>query len=229
MGYWKTLWEEHARFASAQHPQCQVMRTLNKKPVTGTALVMLLRDVEKKMAIRPGDEILDLCCGNGWITTHLASKCKHVTGVDFAQGLIDQIHADRYGNISTVTADIREVDFEEGSFDRAIIYASIQYLSHREACSLIESVARWLRDGGFFFIGDVPDRGRMWNFFDTPERRRVYFDSVKNEEPILGTWFDPQWLVAAAEHCGFEAEIRLQPDQLPNSHYRFDLKATRCS
>jgi len=237
--YWRTFGEEHARSTSAQHPQCQVLRTLNKEPIGKAGLARLLKDIEEKMAIQPGDEVLDLCCGNGWITTHLASKCKHVIGVDFVQELIDQIDLEKYPNISTVLADAREVEFEEKSFDKVIIYAGIQYLSYKETDDLFNgiqylsyketddlfnSIVRWLTDGGILFIGDIPNQERIWNFFNTNERAQAYFDSIRNEEPILGTWFSPQWLAELGKQAGFQGiEILSQHDDLPGSHYRFDM------
>ena len=223
-GYWKVFWEEHAKSTATQCPQCQVLRTLNKEPVDATVLARLLEDIEEKMAIRPGDEILDLCCGNGWITTHLASKCKRITGVDFVQELIDQIDLERYPNASTVLADAREVEFEEKSFDKVIIYAGIQYLLYKEIDDLFNSIVHWLKDGGTLFIGDIPDQERIWNFFNTNERAQAYFNSIRNEKPILGTWFSPQWLAKLGRWAGFrEVNILSQPEDLPGSHYRFDM------
>ena len=222
--YWKAFWEEHAESTASQHPQCQVLRTLNKEPIGKAGLARLLKDIEEKMAVQPDDEVLDLCCGNGWITTHLASRCKHVTGVDFVRELIDQIDLEKYPNVSTVLADAREVEFEEKSFDKVIIYAGIQYLLYKEIDDLFNSIVHWLKDGGTLFIGDIPDQERIWNFFNTNERAQAYFDSIRNEKPILGTWFSPQWLAGLGRWAGFrEVNILSQPEDLPGSHYRFDM------
>lgn len=222
--YWRTFWEKHAKSTVAKHPQCQVLRTLNKEPVGEIVLTRLLEDIEEKMKIQPGDDVLDLCCGNGWITMHLASKCKHVTGVDFTQELLDQIDTEKYPNISVEIADIRKIDFRKGLFDKAIIYAGIQYLSYKETEDLFKSVAYWLKGDGLFFIGDILDSERRWNFFNTRERAQAYFDSVRNENPILGTWFSPEWLTGLGKQAGFQEIATLsQSNDLPGSHYRFDM------
>ena len=215
---------EHANATASEHPQRQVLRTLNKKPIKKAQFTTILKDIEERMSIRPGDEILDLCCGNGLITKHLASKCKHVVGVDFASGLADQIEVDRYQNISVVVEDIRRVDFKEASFDKIIIYAGLQYLSYKETIYLFESMVRWLKDRGLLYIGDVPDQDRLWNFFNTDERAQVYFESVRNDKPIVGTWFSPSWLAELGKYTGFQnVKILFQSESLPYAHYRFDM------
>ena len=222
--YWKTFWAEHAGSTTSGHPQCQVLRTLHKKPISEAQFQRILKDIEEKMGICHDDEVLDLCCGNGVITKYLASKCKRVVGVDFAPELVAQMDLEEHPNISVIIEDVRRVDFKEHSFDKAIIYAGLQYLSHKETICLFESVGRWLKSSGLFYIGDIPDRERLWNFFNTDERERAHFDAMKNDKPIIGTWFDPEWLAKLGGYVGFEhIEVLQQPGNFPYSHYRFDM------
>ena len=48
---WKEFWTEHAKSAVAQHPQIQVLRTLNKKPISEAQFRRILEDMERKMRI----------------------------------------------------------------------------------------------------------------------------------------------------------------------------------
>ena len=222
--YWNTFWRKHSKSTTSQDPQCHVLRTLNKKPISNTLFQRILKDIEEKLEIYHSDEVLDLCCGNGLITAHIASKCKRVIGVDFAKELIAQIDVEKHKNISVVKEDIRKVNFEEQSFNKVVIYAGLQYLSYKEAISLFESVMRWLKSDGLFYIGDIPDWKRLWNFFNTNEREKTHFDSIKNDKPIIGTWFDSEWLVKLGRYTNFnEIVVLQQPDDFPYSHYRFDI------
>lgn len=221
--YWKTFWAESNKSTTSKHPQCQVLRTFNKKPISEAQFQKILEDIEKKMEICRNDEVLDLCCGNGLITVYLTSKCKRAVGVDFEPGLIEYIDLEKYPNVSVVTEDVRKVDFKEHSFDKIMIYAGLQYLSHQETICLFESVFRWLKSNGLFYIGDIPDRERLWNFFNTEERERACFGSIKNDKPIIGTWFDSEWLVKLGKYADFKCtEIIPQPEDFPYSHFRFD-------
>ncbi len=222
--FWKEYWINHARATVSDPLQRQVLRTINKQPISDEEFQVILKDIEEKIKINGGDEVLDLCCGNGLITTYLAPKCKRITGVDFAQDLPLQIDLVKYPNISIIIEDIRKVQFEHETFDKIIIYAGIQYLSPKETIYFFESVIKWLRDDGVFFIGDVPDQSRLWDFSNSPERQAAYFKSLKNDAPWIGTWFEPQWLTNLGKYTGFEkVDILAQPAHLPYSHYRFDM------
>jgi SAM-dependent methyltransferase len=223
-GAWKKFWIEHAKSTVFEHPQCQVLRTLSGQPISEVLFRRILRDIEEKLEIHCDDEVLDLCCGNGLITQHLASRCKRVVAVDFAPELVAQIDLGEHPNISVIVEDILRVDFQEHSFDKVIIYAGVQYLSHRETVCLFDSVMRWLKRYGIFYVGDIPDRERIWGFFNTDERERAHFDSIKNDKPIVGTWFDSEWLLKLGRYANFESiEILQQSADLPYSHYRFDM------
>jgi ubiquinone/menaquinone biosynthesis C-methylase UbiE len=221
--FWKEYWIEHARTTKPDTLQYQVLRTINKQPITDEEFQAILMDIEEKLAVHKDDTVLDLCCGNGLITTHLASKCQKIVGVDFAHDLISQIDLNKHPNISTIIEDVRKVQFEKDVFDKIIIYAGIQYLSYKETIYLFESAIKWLKKGGVFFLGDILDQGRLWDFSNSPERQALYFESIKNDTPLIGVWFDPQWLINLGKHIGFEkASVLAQPTYLPYSHYRFD-------
>jgi cyclopropane fatty-acyl-phospholipid synthase-like methyltransferase len=222
--YWKTFWSDHAASTRNDHQQRQVLRTVERKPIESSRFQEILKYVEEKMRVCESDEILDLCCANGLFSTYLAERCKRVVGVDFSKDLTDQIDLKRYKNISIFVKDIREVNFDEQFFDKVLLYAGLQYLSYKETISLFEKVSRWLRNGGIFFVGDVPDLRSIWKFHDSEEREQAYFDSLKNDAPIIGTWFSGDWLKKLGRYAGFgEIDIMLQPDDFPYAHYRFDI------
>jgi cyclopropane fatty-acyl-phospholipid synthase-like methyltransferase len=221
--YWKAFWINHARTAKSDNLQFQVLRTLNKKPVTGVQFIKILQYVTRKMKLSCNDVILDLGCGNGLFTTFFASKCKKIVGVDFAPELVAQINLEKYKNVSVYVDDVRTIDFEEQSFEKVFIYAGLQYLSYKETIQLFKNVKRWLKRKGIFFIGDIPDIKRRWNFFNSAEREKIYFDAIRNDKPIIGTWFDSSWLVKLGSYADFkDIEILRQPRSFPYAHYRFD-------
>jgi hypothetical protein len=86
-------------------------------------------------------------------------------------------------------------------------------------------VVRFLRPDGVFLLTDIPDADRRWAFFDRAERERAYFESVEAGAPLLGAWYDREWLGRLARYAGFVEAVTIdQPIGLPFAHYRFDLR-----
>ncbi len=222
--YWKTFWIQHAKYRCNDNLQSQVLRTLDKKPISEAQFYEILDHTQKMININSNDRLLDLCCGNGLFTTLFSTQCNMVIGVDFAKDLVSSINRSEYKNISIVVADVTDVKFKAKSFDKVVLYAGIQYMSYKETISLFENIGYWLRPNGLCFIGDIPDIEKVWTFFNTKDREQIYFDSLKNEVPIIGNWFNKVWLKKLGEYVKFkDINIIEQPENLPYSHYRFDM------
>ncbi|MFT7677000.1 MAG: ubiquinone/menaquinone biosynthesis C-methylase UbiE [Planctomycetota bacterium] len=225
--YWSKFWVEHGSASADAHPQAQVFRTLHREPIEQAKWEDTLAHISTSLAPGEQDRLLDLCGGNGLIAGALAKQCKDVVVVDISDGLL--AHAgDRGANVRCLQGDMRAVEFEDGSFERVLCYAALQYLTLDEAVALFERVYRWLTPGGSFFVGDIPDAGRQWEFFNSPERRSGYFSKLQVGEPIVGTWFDRQWVSHLAAHAGFTGvEAVDQPESQIYSWFRFDLSCTK--
>src|SRR2546426_12688527 len=78
--------------------------------------------VERALALKAGESLLDLCCGPGRHALLLAQRGLHVTAVDLSQPQLDAAaaEAERRGlAIETVRADLGTLGFE-GRFDAVI-------------------------------------------------------------------------------------------------------------
>lgn len=222
--YWKRFWLSHAKENQHNEPQIQVLRTLNKQPVDSCIFADIVESIALMLKPEPNHSLLDLCCGNGLITRELFSRFKTVSAVDLSQEFVSQLSRELKGHITTFAADARTIEFPANSFDRILLYAGIQYFSESETINLFLRLKHWIKDGGRVVIGDIPDATRKWDFFNSEEREHAYFEALRIEEPIVGYWFEPQWLEKLGNHTGFaSAAARLQPDIFPFQHYRFDL------
>ncbi|MBL8931850.1 MAG: methyltransferase domain-containing protein [Kineosporiaceae bacterium] len=222
--YWQRYWQHQAAESLGSAAQVQVQRTWQGRPITDAEFRPIVDWILDQL--RPGldDVVLDLCCGNGAITHHLARRSARVLGVDFAQDLLRHVDREGHPNIELQQGDIRRCEFPADSFDRILLYAGLQYLTQGETVLLMRRLRDWLRPGGRVLIGDVPDADRMWDFFDSVSRRAAHFEQLVAGEPIIGTWFAPQWLAHLARDSGFAtAEVLLQPKTLPYAHFRFEL------
>lgn len=109
--------------------------------------------VQTALALRTGEDLLDLCCGPGRHAVPLAKRGLRVTGLDLSADYLVQAEraARQQGTrlAGTVHADMRAIPFES-LFDAVInMFSSFGYLeSEAEDAKVLAAIARALRPGG---------------------------------------------------------------------------------
>ena len=111
-----------------------------------------VRFVERALALKAGESLLDLCCGPGRHALLLAQRGLRVTALDLSQPYLEAAAAEaqrRRIEIETVRADMRAPGFD-GRFDAVInMFSSFGYLeSEAEDAKVLRGVAAALRPGG---------------------------------------------------------------------------------
>jgi len=226
--YWVEYWQKYGKETRTEDAQKQVLRTINNNPITKELWQYTLQIIENIIEPNLKDKILDLCCGNGLISVHLSPFCQNIVSVDISKDLIKKINTNNYQNIEPIVSDIRAINFEDNSFTKVLIYAGIQYLSYKETILLFENVYSWLKPGGYFFIGDIPDQHKLWEFYNNHERQTIYFQNIKKDKPIIGTWFNADYLIKIGEYAGFSSSVLIpQHQDLIYSQFRFDFKLVK--
>lgn len=225
--FWTEFWRNEAAKSKNADPQTQVLRTLDKKPVSPETWRSTVQFVLDQLELRSTHNVLDLCGGNGLFAREIAGHCNEVLVVDVCEELLENA-VDDSRNIRCKQCDIRLLDFEPKRFDRIFFYAGVQYLSHAETTQLFVKLSSWLSDDGRLYLGDIPDQDKIWEFYNTPERRSVYFENIANHKAIVGTWYDHRWLENLAKYAGFRtADTIGQPNDQIYSWFRFDLVANK--
>lgn len=109
--------------------------------------------IAKLLNLRPGERILDLCCGNGRHSINFSSSGLRVVGFDYSECLLNQANRENSTGISLVRGDVRSLPFREGSFDVVVnLFTSFGYFSNEENEKMIEDIALVLRLGGKFLL-----------------------------------------------------------------------------
>lgn len=97
-----------------------------------------------RLAVQPGERILDLGCGDGSLTVQIAERGASVVGVDSSASMIA---AARARGLDARLADIRALAFND-EFDAVFSNAALHWV--RDADAAVAGVYRALRAGGRF-------------------------------------------------------------------------------
>jgi cyclopropane-fatty-acyl-phospholipid synthase len=121
----------------------------------GEAEARMLRLTTERARIADGHTILELGCGWGSLTLHLAASFPRSTIVGVSnsapqrQYILAKAQARGLGNIEIITADINAFDIDR-RFDRIV---SVEMFEHvRNYPALFQRLSRWLAEDGRLFV-----------------------------------------------------------------------------
>jgi demethylmenaquinone methyltransferase/2-methoxy-6-polyprenyl-1,4-benzoquinol methylase len=163
--------------------------------------------------VRPGDKVLDVCCGTGDLAVAAAAAGGKVTGIDFSKPMLERAGR-KAPEIDWIEGDALALPFEDGSFDAATVGFGVRNLSDLDAG--LRELRRVLRPSGRVAILEITrPQGLLAPFY------RFWFDGVI---PVAGKVLpggsayaylsasvkrfpDPQGLAKLLDEAGFD-EIR---------------------
>ncbi len=120
--------------------------------------------------VRPGDRVLDACCGTGDLALAAADAGGTVTGADFSEEMLARARRKSDG-VEWVQADALALPWEDGSFDAATVGFGVRNLADLEAG--LRELRRVLRPGGRLGVLEITQpQGALRPFF------RLWFDRV---------------------------------------------------
>lgn len=117
------------------------------------------RQVIERMALKPGERVLDLGCGTGWVTRLLAQAVEGgqggqgmAAGVDLSEDMIARARAAsrEVENVLFVAGSAAEIPWREEYFDRIFSLESFYYHPDQEA--VLRELHRVLVPGGLLYI-----------------------------------------------------------------------------
>lgn len=126
--------------------------------------------------VRPGDRVLDACCGTGDLAVESVRGGARVTGLDFSERMLERARR-KSTAVEWVRGDVLELPFPDGSFDAATVGFGIRNLEDVEGG--LRELARVLRPGGRLGCLEITrPRGLLRPFF------ALWFDGLV---PLAGT------------------------------------------
>lgn len=133
------------------------------------------RRLTVRAVVRPGDRVLDACCGTGDLAVDAERAGATVTGLDFSERMLDRARSKSAG-IEWVHGDLLALPFADASFDAATVGFGVRNVEDLE--SGLRELARVLRPGGRLGCLEITrPRGALKPFFG------LWFDGIV---PVAG-------------------------------------------
>lgn len=209
----------------------QVKRTVGGVPVPQDQIDMIVYSVLEGLCICKEDILLDLCCGNGALTSLLFRHCQGGVGVDFSEYLIEIANrnftkAPRETYVLKDVVDYCETSPTSHIFTKALCYGSFSYLESDRAERFLCLLRGNFPNLTHVYIGNCPDRDLLKEFVD----KQVFeLGSEDDPESPIGIWRTKEEFSDFTTSCGWMASFRKMPKTFYASHYRYDVVLTHAN
>ena len=133
------------------------------------------RRLTAEAVVRPGDAVLDACCGTGDLAIAAARAGGRVTGLDFSEPMLERARR-KAPELEWIRGDLLELPFGDATFDVATVGFGVRNVDDLQRA--LSELRRVLGPGGRLRILEITrPRGPLAPFY------RLWFDGVV---PLLG-------------------------------------------
>jgi len=128
------------------------------------------RRLAAETVVRPGDAVLDACCGTGDLAIAAQRAGGRVTGLDFSEQMLVRARG-KSDSVEWVLGDVTALPFDDASFDAVTVGFGIRNVPDLEAG--LAELARVVRPGGRVACLEITrPEGMLKPFF------RLWFDGL---------------------------------------------------
>lgn len=224
-----SLYKEHSKTCHPEDFWGQVKRTVNGVPVSQEQIDLIENSIVEGLELKKDDILLDLCCGNGALSTLLFKHCSGGVGVDFSEHLISVAKKNFADPPSIVYMLYDVVDYcneplNPEQFTKMVCYGSFPYLEQERAEMMLGFLKNNFPNLQRIFIGNCPDKDKSSDFFSG---REVSLGVESDPDSSIGIWRTEEEFVALANRSGWKATIQKMPCKFYAAHYRYDVILTQ--
>lgn len=226
---WRAYWNAVGERAGPQEFFRQVGWTIGGQPVDDDQVALAVEAAQAALDLNSPDRLLDLCCGNGLVTSRLARSCASVYALDFSRDLIEA--AIRYHSGPNLrylhggVSDLNSAQLDGWQPNKVCMLVALQFFAAETLVRLIHAVSILTGHAALLYASDIPDIDHLYDFYDTLERRADYEQRRAAGIEAIGTWWSRRHLAELFESKGYAVEFRELNRARCRAHYRFDLLA----
>ena len=135
--------------------------------------------VLRALELRPGERVLDVGSGPGFLTADMAvavGDSGRACGIDISEGMVS-ISRRRCSNLANVDFRVgtaTRLSFPDAGFDAAVSTQVYEYLSDSDVTTALSELHRVLRPGGRAVVLDTDGDSLVWHSTDPARMRRVF-------------------------------------------------------
>lgn len=219
-----SFYKTHPKNCAADDFWGQVKRTVNGRPVSEEQIDIIVKEVSAGLDMQNYDMLLDICCGNGALSSLFFDQCRGGLGVDFSEILIDiaQKNFMKLGH-DYLLADAFEftrAPLQPERFTKILCYGSFAYLEAKSAKAILQNCYIKFPNALVFYIGNCPDKAHLHKFF----RPENYVQGIEDDPAsAIGIWRTKDEFASMAQAAGWSAEFKSMPEHFYASNYRYDV------
>lgn len=117
----------------------------------------MIAAVVSASGVRPGDRIVDLACGPGFLTMGFAERAAEAVGVDVTDTFLDGARAEAAArglrNVSFIHGDVTRLQFPDSVFDVSVCRSAFHHFP--QPAAVLAEMTRVTRGGGMIVIVDM--------------------------------------------------------------------------
>jgi arsenite methyltransferase len=197
---------ERSRATSRQYAPANAVHSTTSNPGAASSARLTAQRYLAMLRAQPGERILDIGCGGGWLSRRLAQLVQpdgQVLGVDSAEAAINLVMGRSAGLSPDVLrferADAAALPYVGGQFDAAVCVSTLGFCE--EPTRVLSEIRRVLRPRGRVLVASSDEGTRIYNAGDRERGRRI-------ERAIANRSRDP-WIGRRLAHALVQAGFRV--------------------
>ena len=222
MYYWKKHFNENVKkFKSAFLKQVDM--TVNGKEVDDVQINLRSNSIINNLSLQSSDILLDICCGNGIITQKISRYVSFIYAIDFSEELIKVAKStNTANNINYILGNAVNMYYDEFTkVNKVCMQSCLQYLTPQEFYKLLHNLS--VLNNIIVYISNIPDKEKIWDYYNTDEKKAFYFQREKDGKPHIGTWWNKKDIEKIITNNGFKFKFLSINKNMNTSYYRFDV------